>query len=103
MNKIEKIKKIERPQVAVELNYNGFDADGNLIEHYYLDVRFEDIKEAEVGDTFVPETGNLQNYNIETARVILKNENDALIKVCYQEDIGYNYYDKCDIFHVVFD
>lgn len=101
MNKIEKIKKIERPQVAVELNYNGFDANENLIEHYYLDVRFEDIKEAEVGDKFVPETANLQNYSIETAEVILKNENDALIKVCYEEDIGYNYHDECDIFHVV--
>lgn len=103
MSTIEKIKKIDRPQVAVRLDYNGFDADGNLIEHYYLDVRFKDIKEAEVGNKFVPETTNLQNYSIETAEVILKNENDALIKVCYEEDIGYNYYDKCDIFHVVFD
>lgn len=103
MNKIEKIKKIDRPQVAVELNYNGFDADGNLIEHYSLDVRFEDIKNAEVDDKFVPETGNLQNYNIETARVILKSINDALIEVCYQEEIGYNYYNKCDIFHVILD
>lgn len=103
MSTIEKIKKIERPQVAVELNYHGFDADGNLIEHYRLDVRFEDIKEAEVGDIFVPETGNLQNYNIETASVILKSINDALIKVGYQEEIGYNYYEECDIFYVVFD
>lgn len=103
MNKIEKIKKIDRPQIAVELNYNGFDANNNLIEHYYLSVRFEDIREAEVGDKFVPETGNLQNYTIETAEVILKNKNDALIKVCYEEDIGYNYYDKCDMYHVVLD
>ena len=103
MNTIEKIKKIEREQVAVELHYNGFDANRNRIKSNKIDVRFKDIKNADVGDTFIPKMGNLQNYDIEVAEVIMKDENNALIKVCYIEDIDYNTYEEYEIFHIVLD
>ena len=103
MNKIEKIEKITREQIAVELHYNGFDAHGNRIESNTLDVRFKDIRNADVGDTFIPKMGNLQNYDIEVAEVIMKDENNALIKVCYIEDIDYNIFEESNMFHIVLD
>ena len=42
MSTIEKITKIEREQVALNLKFKGYDAHGNLIEFNELDVRFKD-------------------------------------------------------------
>ena len=103
MNKIEKINKITREQVAITATYNGYDANRNCIKHNTLDVRFKDIKNSAVGDTFIPEMGNLQNYDIEVIEVVMKDESNALIKVCYIEDIDYNTYEEHDMFHIVLD
>ena len=103
MNQIKQIEKIEREQVALSLKYKGYDEHGNRIEFHELDVRFKDIRNSAVGDTFIPKMGNLQNYDVEILEIVMKDENNALVKVCYIEDIDYNIYEEHNMFHIILD
>ena len=103
MSTIKEIKKIERDQVALNLKYKGFDAHGNRIEFHEVDVRFKDIRNSSVGDEFYPETKNLQNYYLESAEVIFKTDEDAIIRICSEDCFEYEYNESFDMVHVVFD
>lgn len=103
MSTIKEIKKIEREQVALNLKYKGFDAHGNRIEFNELDVRFKDIRNSAVGDEFLPKTSNLENYYLESAEVIFKTDEDAIIRICSEDCFEYEYSESFDMVHVVFD
>lgn len=103
MNEVTKIKKIERDPVAIKLDYNGFDANGGRIEFNELNIRFKDIKNATVGDKFTPEEGNLQNYYLESAEIMCKTDEDAIIRICFAEAYNDTYDESYDMIHVVFD
>lgn len=100
---VKEIKKITREQVALNLKYKGYDAHGNRIEFNELDVRFKDIRNSVVGDEFIPETTNLQNYYLESAEVIFKTDEDAIIRICSEDCFEYEYSESFDMVHVVFD
>lgn len=102
MNQIKEIEKIEREQVAFRVEYNGFDAHGNRIEFHKLDVRFKDIRNSAVGDEFCPKTENLQNYNLSSAEVIFKTDEDAVIRVCFEGAFDDEYGESFEMIHVVF-
>ena len=103
MSTINEIKKVEREQVALVLKYCGFDAHGNRIEFDRLNVRFKDIRNSNIGDKFLPEAGNLQNYTIEVGEVIFKTDEDAIIRICSEDSFNYEYTESFDMVHVVFD
>ena len=102
MNELTKFRQTQEGQVAITLEYNGFDANGCRIEFNELNLRFEDIQNAKVGDIFFPETGNLQNYDLTTVEIISKTNKDAIIKV-YEEKLGEYYFEESELFHILFD
>lgn len=103
MSTIKEIEKIQREEVAFTVEYRGYDAHGNRIEFHELDVRFKDIRNSDVGDEFIPKTENLQNYYLESAEIIFKTDEDAIIRICSEDCFEYEYTESFDMIHVVFD
>ena len=100
---IENITKISRPQIALSLEFRGYDAHGNCIKTHELDIRFKDIKNSCIEDEFYPQTSNLQNYYLEYAKVICKTDETAIIEICSEDNFDDEYSESSEMVHVIFD
>lgn len=84
---VNELNVINREQVAFTLTYEGYgNVDMNtrtyeVFDEVELDVTFKELKKAEIGDIYEPETGNNIYYSYSIAQVIYTEENFVALKV----------------------
>ena len=98
----DELDVIKRNQTALTLTYEGYDNSDvktktyDVVTEYELDITYKQLRKADVGDIFEPQTSDEMYYSYSIATVVYTDEDFVALKITTYTELEW-YWDGVDV------